>query len=253
MLRNHAEATSADEPLATMATARHHGVTVPPGAFIQKHHGGLNYQAIGHMTKDVAEPFAGVVARTNLSLVIPYRKAKTKTTDEPLLTQATVEGAGLASAPITRHRHQRLPLPDGQAARVRPRAALPRLLPDHRQRRRAANAGRERGQQQRQPVARRSHGRGPVMNEDLATPEQTAELRGEALVWQMLLHQASAQLSNLAAYSARHAAALNARHRRRTHSLGREAAARPRRRPGPQAGRRRARPVGAAPPAARGA
>ena len=38
------------------------------------------------------------------------------------------------------------------------------------------------------------------MNDDLATPEQTAELRGEALVWQMLLHQASAQLGNLAAY-----------------------------------------------------
>ncbi len=38
------------------------------------------------------------------------------------------------------------------------------------------------------------------MSEDLATPEQTAELRGQALVWQMLLHQASAQLGNLAAY-----------------------------------------------------
>jgi hypothetical protein len=38
------------------------------------------------------------------------------------------------------------------------------------------------------------------VSEDLATPEQTAELRGEALVWQMLLHQASAQLSNLAAH-----------------------------------------------------
>lgn len=36
--------------------------------------------------------------------------------------------------------------------------------------------------------------------EDSATPEQTAELRGQALVWQMLLHQSSAQLSNLAAY-----------------------------------------------------
>jgi hypothetical protein len=35
---------------------------------------------------------------------------------------------------------------------------------------------------------------------DLASPEETAELRGEALVWQMLLHQATAQLSNLAAY-----------------------------------------------------
>ncbi|MBN9618560.1 MAG: hypothetical protein J0H43_02330 [Actinobacteria bacterium] len=87
-------------PLATVATARHHGVTVPPGAFIQKHHGGLDYRAIGHMTKDVADPFPGVVARTNLSLVIPYRKAKTKTTEEPLLTQATVESAGLASPAI---------------------------------------------------------------------------------------------------------------------------------------------------------
>ena len=38
------------------------------------------------------------------------------------------------------------------------------------------------------------------MSEDLSTPEQTAELRGQALVWQMLLHQASAQLSNLAAH-----------------------------------------------------
>jgi hypothetical protein len=38
------------------------------------------------------------------------------------------------------------------------------------------------------------------VSEDLSTPEQTAELRGQALVWQMLLHQASAQLSNLAAH-----------------------------------------------------
>jgi hypothetical protein len=35
---------------------------------------------------------------------------------------------------------------------------------------------------------------------DLANAKETAELRGEALVWQMLLHQATAQLSNLAAY-----------------------------------------------------
>jgi hypothetical protein len=38
------------------------------------------------------------------------------------------------------------------------------------------------------------------VSEDPSTPEQTAELRGQALVWQMLLHQASAQLSNLAAH-----------------------------------------------------
>ena len=40
----------------------------------------------------------------------------------------------------------------------------------------------------------------PSVTDDLASPEQTAELRGEELVWQTLLHQASAQLSNLAGY-----------------------------------------------------
>jgi DNA (cytosine-5)-methyltransferase 1 len=100
MLRNHAESAGAREPLATMATARHHGVTVPPGAFIQKHHGGVAYKAISHMTKDVAEPFAGIVARTNLSLVIPYRKGRVTTTDEPIHAQATVESAGLATPAI---------------------------------------------------------------------------------------------------------------------------------------------------------
>jgi hypothetical protein len=38
------------------------------------------------------------------------------------------------------------------------------------------------------------------VSEDLSTPEQTAGLRGQALVWQLLLHQASAQLGNLAAH-----------------------------------------------------
>lgn len=40
----------------------------------------------------------------------------------------------------------------------------------------------------------------PSVTDDLATSEQTAELRGEELVWQSLLHQASAQIGNLAAY-----------------------------------------------------
>jgi len=38
------------------------------------------------------------------------------------------------------------------------------------------------------------------VTDDLASPEETAELRGEALVWQQMLHQASAQLADLAAY-----------------------------------------------------
>ena len=40
----------------------------------------------------------------------------------------------------------------------------------------------------------------PSVTDDLASAEQLAELRGEELVWQTLLHQASAQLGNLAGY-----------------------------------------------------
>jgi DNA (cytosine-5)-methyltransferase 1 len=103
VLRNHADATSIDEPLATVATGSergggHQALTVPPGAFVQKHHGGLDYGAIEHMTKSVADPMPGVVARPNLSLVIPYRKGKAKTTSEPLHTVATRESAALVAA-----------------------------------------------------------------------------------------------------------------------------------------------------------
>lgn len=111
VLRNHADAASIDDPLATVATGTerggHQALTVPPnatlpggqaavaGAFIQKHHGGLSYRAIAHMTKSVEDPLPGVVARPNLSLVIPYRKGRAKTTDEPLHTVATRESAAL--------------------------------------------------------------------------------------------------------------------------------------------------------------
>lgn len=76
----------------------HQGLTVPPGAFIQKHHGGLDYAAIAHMTKSVHDPVPSVVARPNLSLVIPYRKGKAKTTNEPLHTVATRDSAALLAA-----------------------------------------------------------------------------------------------------------------------------------------------------------
>lgn len=105
VLRNHADVTSIDNPLATVTTASgtgggHQALTVPPGAFVQKHHGGLDYARIEHMTKSVNDPMPGVVARPNLSLVIPYRKGKAKTTDEPLHTVATRESAALLSADI---------------------------------------------------------------------------------------------------------------------------------------------------------
>jgi exonuclease VII large subunit len=40
----------------------------------------------------------------------------------------------------------------------------------------------------------------PSVTDDLATPEQLAELRGQEQVWLTLLHQATAQLGNLASY-----------------------------------------------------
>jgi DNA (cytosine-5)-methyltransferase 1 len=112
VLRNHADATSVTDPLATVATGSgggggHQALTVPPGAdedalvegaFIQKHHGSLSYKAIEHMTKSVADPMPGVVARPNLSLVIPYRKGRAKPTGQPLHTVATRESAALLSA-----------------------------------------------------------------------------------------------------------------------------------------------------------
>ena len=120
VLRNHADATSIGDPLATVATGSglgggHQALTVPPcagvdadaaghagaiveGAFIQKHHGSLSYKAIEHMTKSVTDPMPGVVARPNLSLVIPYRKGRAKPTGEPLHTVATRESAALLSA-----------------------------------------------------------------------------------------------------------------------------------------------------------
>jgi DNA (cytosine-5)-methyltransferase 1 len=103
--RNHADAASIHHPLATVATGTDHGgghqaLTVPPGAFIQKHHGGLSYRAIEHMTKSVTDPMPSVVARPNLSLVIPYRRGKAKTTNEPLHTLATHDSAALVAASV---------------------------------------------------------------------------------------------------------------------------------------------------------
>ena len=107
VLRNHADVASIAAPLATVATGSEHGgghqaLTVPPGAdhaaggaFIQKHHGGLTYAAIEHMTKSITDPLPGVVARPNLSLVIPYRKGRAKTAGEPLHTVATRDSAAL--------------------------------------------------------------------------------------------------------------------------------------------------------------
>jgi DNA (cytosine-5)-methyltransferase 1 len=75
---------------AVTAGGNHHGLTVPDGAFIQKHHGGIDYAGVGHMVKSVGEPLPAIVARVNTSLVIPYRRGRAaRATEGPLPTQTT--------------------------------------------------------------------------------------------------------------------------------------------------------------------
>jgi DNA (cytosine-5)-methyltransferase 1 len=102
-LRNHGEAFPlGTDALSTVSTARHDGMVVPPGAFIQKHHGGLEYGPIGHMTKDVREPMPVVVAKPNLSLVIPYRRGANPRPAEATALPAvsTKESAGLLDTAV---------------------------------------------------------------------------------------------------------------------------------------------------------
>jgi DNA (cytosine-5)-methyltransferase 1 len=92
-----------EDALRTVAAGVNHlTLTVPDGAFIQKHHGGLDYARPQHMTKTVSEPMPGVVARPNISLVIPFRRgAKPHRTDtRPLSTVATRKGHGLLAAQV---------------------------------------------------------------------------------------------------------------------------------------------------------
>lgn len=101
-LRQHADATGADdEPLATIAAAgRHHWLTTPPGSFVVKNHGGVDYARIEHMTKGLDEPLAPITTRPNLGLVVPYRRGRARPTSEPLLTLATRDSAGLCSVEV---------------------------------------------------------------------------------------------------------------------------------------------------------
>jgi DNA (cytosine-5)-methyltransferase 1 len=100
MLRNHSAATSLDEPLDTLATARHHALTVlPDTAFYVKNHSG--FADPRRMVKPVTEPLGTITTGRSHALVIPYRKGKAKTTGEPLHTLATHDsGALVHPAPV---------------------------------------------------------------------------------------------------------------------------------------------------------
>lgn len=55
------------------AAGNHHAIATP---FLSKHHGGLDYKAIGHMNKPVTEPLPTMVAKPNVSLVTPMPRPK---------------------------------------------------------------------------------------------------------------------------------------------------------------------------------
>lgn len=103
-LRRNGSSRPADlAPLQTVAAGGNHHYLVAPGAFVSKHHGGLDYPRIEHMNKPVDQPFGAVVAKPNMSLVIPYRKGSTAypAGQSPISTVATREQHGLASVSVS--------------------------------------------------------------------------------------------------------------------------------------------------------
>ncbi len=89
---------------AVTAGGNHHGLTVPDGAeeaFIQKHHGGVEYAGVGHMVKSIGDPLPALVARVNTSLVIPYRRGRaSRATSGPLPTMTTSLTTALVEPPM---------------------------------------------------------------------------------------------------------------------------------------------------------
>lgn len=101
MLRNNQTAAGVDRPLSTIsAGGRHHGLTVPPGAFYTKHLAGNAKPE--HMSKPVSYPLGAVTGRDHHSLVIPYRRGAKpyRATTEPLSTVATKEQHGLMAPAV---------------------------------------------------------------------------------------------------------------------------------------------------------
>lgn len=85
-LRQHAHPYDvSDAPAPTMtASGNHHGIATTEGAFLSKHHGGLDYKAIGHMNKPLTEPMPTVVTSPNVSLVTPTKRPRIDATPEQI-------------------------------------------------------------------------------------------------------------------------------------------------------------------------
>jgi DNA (cytosine-5)-methyltransferase 1 len=92
-------ARGVDEPLATVMTGRHHGLTVPQ-PFILKNYGG--YCEPGQNIGQVTAPVSAVTAKDHHALVVPYRgrRSQPSTTATPLHTMATRDSAALVQPDI---------------------------------------------------------------------------------------------------------------------------------------------------------
>lgn len=94
MLRRNGTTTSVHDPAAALTTGRHHGLTVPPGAFVMKQFGGRLRDE--HAVKPVTGPAHATVGESAPTLVIPYRKGSTPhPPDQPVSTVATKSQHGV--------------------------------------------------------------------------------------------------------------------------------------------------------------
>jgi len=85
-LRKHAQPYALDGDAAPTVTAggNHHGLATLDGAFLSKHHGGLDYKAIGHMNKPLTAPLPTVVSKANVSLVVPSSRTRPRFTSDEI-------------------------------------------------------------------------------------------------------------------------------------------------------------------------
>jgi DNA (cytosine-5)-methyltransferase 1 len=99
MLRNNGGSQPVTEPTMTIAGARHHGLTIPPGAFVMKQYGGRLRDE--HAVKPVTEPIHATVGSSVPNLVIPYRKgSKAHRPDQPISTVATKAQHGILQTAV---------------------------------------------------------------------------------------------------------------------------------------------------------
>lgn len=97
--RNHADAEPVTAPMATVtAQGNHHALVVPEGAFYVKNFGGNARPQ--DMCKPVAQPLGTVTTTDHHALVVPYRNAETKTTNDPMHTLATRDSAALVHGAV---------------------------------------------------------------------------------------------------------------------------------------------------------